>query len=104
MEPERWRRVEELYHSALRVSADQRDAYLKEACRGDAKLCEEVESLLVYESSAKEFMETPAFEVAAQQLAGDEAREEQADPVPMGVTLKRFRVIEKLGGGGMGVV
>ncbi len=104
MEPERWRRVEELYHSALRVAADRRGVFLKDACRGDTRLCEEVESLLAYESPAKEFMETPAFEVAAKQMAGDEASENQADPVPLGATLQRFRVIEKLGVGGMGVV
>ena len=104
MEPDRWRQVEELYHSALRVAADQRAGFLKDACRGDAKLCEEVESLLAYESSAKEFMETPAFEVAAKQMAGDEAEETQSDPVPIGATLQRFRVLDKLGGGGMGVV
>jgi serine/threonine protein kinase/Tfp pilus assembly protein PilF len=104
VEPERWRRVEELYHSTLRVAADRRAAFLKDACCGDAKLCEEIESLLAYESSAKEFMETPAFEVAAMLMAGDEASENQADPVPIGVTLQRFRVLEKLGRGGMGVV
>ena len=104
MGPERWRRVEELYHSALRVAADQRAAFLKDACGGDAKLCEEVESLLAYESSAKEFLETLAFDVAAKQLAGDEAGEDQADPVSIGTTLQRFRVIGKLGVGGMGVV
>jgi serine/threonine protein kinase len=104
VEPERWRRVEELYHSSLRVAADQRTMFLKDACHGDAKLCEEVESLLAYESSAREFMETPAFEAAAKQMAGDEAEETQSDPVPMGAMLQRFRVIEKLGGGGMGVV
>ncbi|MGB9242355.1 MAG: serine/threonine-protein kinase [Candidatus Acidiferrales bacterium] len=49
-------------------------------------------------------METPAFEVAAKQIAGDEANEALADPVPIGATLQRFRVIEKLGVGGMGVV
>jgi serine/threonine protein kinase/Tol biopolymer transport system component len=104
VEPDRWRRVEELYHSSLRVAGDQRAAFLKDACQGDAKLCEEVESLLAYESSAKEFMETPAFEVAAKQMAGDEAGENQADPVSIGATPQRFRVIEKLGVGGMGVV
>src|SRR5271168_2636080 len=104
VESERWRRVEELYHSALHVAAEERSQYLKHACRGDAKLCEEVESLLAYESSAEEFMETPAFEVAAKQIAGDEANENFADPVPIGATLQRFRVIEKLGVGGMGVV
>jgi hypothetical protein len=86
------------------VAGDQRAAFLKDACRGDLKLCEEVESLLAYESSAKEFMETPAFEIAAKQMAGDETNENQADPVPIGATLQRFRVIEKLGVGGMGVV
>jgi serine/threonine protein kinase len=104
VEAERWRRVEELYHSALQVAVEERAEYLKRACCGDAKLCEEVESLLVYESSAREFMETPAFEVAAKQIAGDEANEDQADPVPIGTTLQRFRVVEKLGMGGMGVV
>ncbi|HXY01569.1 MAG TPA: protein kinase [Candidatus Limnocylindrales bacterium] len=104
MEPERWRRVEELYHSALRVAADQRAEFLKNECRGDAQLRAEVESLLAYESSAKGFLEVPAFGVAAKQLAGDESSENQADPVPIGATLQRFRVIEKLGVGGMGVV
>ena len=104
MEPERWRRVEELYHFALQIPAEERAEYLEQACRGDAKLCEEVQSLLAYESSAKEFMETPAFEVAAKQIARDEANEDQADPVPIGATLQRFRVVQKLGVGGMGVV
>jgi serine/threonine protein kinase len=104
VEPERWRRVEELYHSTLRVAVDERAAFLKNACRGDGKLYEEIESLLAYESSAKEFMETPAFEIAAKLMAGDEASENQADPVPIGVTLQRFRVVEKLARGGMGIV
>ena len=104
VEPERWRRVEELYHSALRVAADQRARFLKDECHGDKNLCEEVQSLLAYETSAKDFMETPAFEMAAKQMAGEETNENQADPVPIGTTLQRFHVLEKLGVGGMGVV
>ena len=79
VEAERWRRVEELYHSALQIAgAKKRTEYLKRACRGDAQLCEEVESLLAYESSAEQFMETPAFELAAKQIARDESDEDRA--------------------------
>ena len=44
MEPERWHRVEELYHAALKVPASERAALLKHECQGDDKLREEVES------------------------------------------------------------
>jgi hypothetical protein len=52
MEPERWRRVEELYHAALEVATDQRSGFLKDTCRGDEELLSEVESLLTHENSA----------------------------------------------------
>ena len=32
MNPERWRKVEQLYHSALEREANQRAAFLAEAC------------------------------------------------------------------------
>ena len=35
MTPERWRKVEEIYHAALDVHEEQRAALLKEACAGD---------------------------------------------------------------------
>ena len=61
MEPERWRRVEELYHASLQVATDQRAAFLKDACGGDEELLSEVESLLTHEESAEGFIEAPAF-------------------------------------------
>ena len=65
MERERWRRVEELYHSALRVNAEGRARFLKDACSDDPDLREEVESLLAYESSAAQFIEKRANAFAA---------------------------------------
>jgi serine/threonine protein kinase len=46
MRPDRWRQVEQLYHSALAREEPERDAFLREACRGDEELQGEVRSLL----------------------------------------------------------
>ena len=104
MESDRWRRVEQLCHSALKIPTDQRSAFLKDECQNDEELRQEVESLLSYESAAAEFIESPAFDVAARQMAKDNVTEHKTDRIPTGPTPPRFRVLEKLGGGGMGVV
>ena len=104
MERERWRRVEELYHSALKVDAQKRTAFLKDACRDDASLRQEVESLLTHEESAEGFIQAPAFEVAARLMAQDKSLLSEAGPAAVGTMISHFRVLEKLGHGGMGVV
>jgi hypothetical protein len=103
VEPERWRRVERLYHSALKIEPDQRPTFLKEECGQDDELREEVESLLSYERSAAEFIESPAFDIAAKLISKDEAIEPSHIDI-VGANLTRFRILEKLGAGGMGVV
>ena len=104
MEPERWHRVEELYHSALKIAANRRAAFLKKECQSDEELREEVESLLSYETSAAEFIESPAFGMAAKLMTEDETIALIADKVVAGAVSPRFRVLEQVGGGGMGVV
>jgi eukaryotic-like serine/threonine-protein kinase len=104
MADERWRQVERLYHSALSVPPDRRDEFLKHECPEDADLRTEVESLLACESSAEGFIESPAFDVAARLLARDTPKNQVGDELKVGTTLLRFRLVEKLGGGGMGVV
>jgi eukaryotic-like serine/threonine-protein kinase len=103
MKPERWRRIEQLYHSALKVAPDQRSTFLKAECGEDDALRKEVESLLSYEKSAAEFIESPAFDVAARLMAEDENPNQKHSSIT-GLSLPRFRVLEKLGAGGMGVV
>lgn len=46
MRPDRWRQVEQLYHSALEREEPARDEFLREACREDEELRCEVQSLL----------------------------------------------------------
>ncbi len=103
MKPERWRQIEHLYHSALKVAADQRSAFLNEECGEDEDLRKEVESLLSYEKSAAEFIESPAFDVAARLMAEEENSNQKHNSVT-GLSPPRFHILEKLGAGGMGVV
>jgi serine/threonine protein kinase/Tol biopolymer transport system component len=104
MEPDRWHRVGELYHSALRLAQDRRAAFLHNQCQGDEELRQEVESLLSCESAASAFIESPAFELAAQLIAKDQAGESSSDTIGFGAVSPRFQVLEKVGAGGMGVV
>jgi hypothetical protein len=38
VKPERWQRVEELFHSALKLEETQRAGFLKQTCEGDEAL------------------------------------------------------------------
>ena len=71
MDPERWRRIEELYHSVLAMKPDLRESYLNEACAGDPSLRREVERLIERQSEAEGFIESPALDLAAKALAAD---------------------------------
>ncbi len=105
MEPERWRRVEELYHSASKLAGEQRAIFLIDACQNDEGLRKEVDSLLSYENSAAVFIESPAFRVAAKLIAEDKAADDSVVPVAALVVVPpRFHILEQLGGGGMGIV
>jgi hypothetical protein len=102
MEPERWREVEKLYLSALTVPSGRRNEFLDSQCKDDKELRDEVESLLACEKSAADFIEVPAFDLAARLMADDSSQ--KTTVAPSNLTTSRFRLLEKLGAGGMGVV
>ena len=58
MNPEIWRRVEELFHAALERAPEERSGFLDEACRNDADLRQQVEQLLANDLEAKSFLES----------------------------------------------
>ena len=98
MTPERWQRIEQLLHSALKLEENHRADFLKQACDGDEALLSEVESLLAYESEAKTFIEAPALEMAAKAMA------EETDRVLVGKQIGAYKITSLLGVGGMGEV
>ena len=75
MTPQRWQRVEELYHAATERPAALRSGFLAQACGDDTDLRQEVESLLAQPNARSNDdvgLDRPAWENAPSLL--DETR------------------------------
>ena len=107
MESERWQQIEGLYLAALECEESERHLFVTEACGQDDALRSEVESLLACEAESKDFIESPALEVAAKLLEEDLVRKGNVRELDFSAFSKngsRYRILEKLDSGGMGVV
>ncbi|HVN05307.1 MAG TPA: hypothetical protein VMT86_12860 [Bryobacteraceae bacterium] len=71
MEPDRWRKVEQIYHAAREVEEGQRAAFIAKACAGDQALMQELRTLLAQPQATGSFLEAPALDVAAKALANE---------------------------------
>ncbi|MGE0131083.1 MAG: protein kinase [Blastocatellales bacterium] len=102
MDANRWKRIKEVYDRALDLGGEERDGFLAEACGDDDDLRREVKSLLAAHDDAGSFLQSPAVEVAAREIVGDEVTSPTLQLI--GRELANYKIISLLGRGGMGEV
>jgi len=95
MTPERWQKIEALYHAAQERDPGERSAFLEGACNGDDDLKREVELLLAQESDGN-ILDSPASELLAESML--------PKPLSAGDQLGPYEIIARIGAGGMGTV
>ena len=90
--------VERIFHAALELPPDEVSAFLEQSCAGDASLRRQVELLLESHRQADRFIEQPLVRPQA------DAIESADDDRLLGQVVGQYRILRRLGGGGMGVV
>jgi serine/threonine protein kinase/WD40 repeat protein len=89
----------EIFLEALeKATPDERAAYLDSACGGDALLRQRVEELLTEHFNQDDFMQEPAVEPGTIEVPAAPISESP------GSRIGRYKLLQKIGEGGMGVV
>ncbi len=98
MGSDQWQKIKEIFNEALRIGPDERDAFIENACSGDAALRREVEDLLDSFENAEGFMDSPAAYDNATLIIGKQSKPEKGD------TIAHYEIVSQIGEGGMGEI
>src|SRR5687768_51914 len=84
---------------------DARATYLEQACGGDVALQQQIEGLLAAHERAAGFMQStaPIPGVTALSDSSGSSRTALWQLEPVGATVGRYKLLERIGEGGMGV-
>src|SRR5581483_8251293 len=102
MTPEKWDRIRDLFHAALDVPPDRRNAFLRNRC-DDPNIRGQVEALLSDPESSLKVVQSPTPQEFLAALRG-------AFPTPStrglsaGQTVGSYEILAAIGAGGMGEV
>ena len=105
--PASWQRVKDLFHAAVELSVDEREAFLVANCEGDAGLRAAVEKLLRADDAAPTLLEHSPLAAVKESFSADAVEEPEAENDAGRDAERRvghYKILRELGRGGMGTV
>ena len=102
MNPEQWRKINELFEAALERPVDERAAFLAHACAGDDEMHRRLEAMLAADARDDLLIDSPAYRILnaplPSMLGPDDSQSFS------GEMIGAYQLTRELGRGGMGTV
>jgi Tol biopolymer transport system component len=98
MKPDRWIKIKEIFQAAMDRAPAERAVFVSDACAGDQELRKEVESLMSSDGRSGTFLDSPAYEAAAEMLVKHKSE------LKPGQSIAAYEILSFISRGGMGEV